>query len=162
MIKIITIINIILLLLLYLKNTLRILYYYQNDNYHYRIYIQFITYDMKSNALPYLLIIFLFFKHTLVLSLLLLIITLVSIFYNHKKHKNPKITNRLKRYLLIQFLLLQTIILISIKQLSLIKLLIVLNIIYILISFITSYLSSQLEKIINYKYLKKAKQKVIK
>ena len=162
MIKIITIINIILLLLLYLKNTLRILYYYQNDNYHYRIYRQFITYDMKSNVLPYLLIIFLFFKHTLVLSLLLLIITLVSIFYNHKNHKNPKITNRLKRYLLIQFLLLQTIILISIKQISLIKLLIVLNIIYILISFITSYLSSQLEKIINYKYLKKAKQKVIK
>ena len=87
---------------------------------------------------------------------------MLSIFYNHKNHKNPRITNRLKRYFLIQFLLLQTIILILIKQISLIKLLIVLNIIYILISFITSYLSSQLEKIINYKYLKKAKQKVIK
>ena len=159
--NIITVINIFLLIVLYITNTFKIIYYYQNDNYHLRVYKKFILYDLRHNIIQLSLLIFVFLKQTIVFRILLLIILVILIIINKNNSIfKLKITNRIKRLIMLNlFLVLITLLTV---QFSMTKILIIINVLYLFISLISSIISSWLEMILNYKYIKESRIKLKK
>ena len=96
---------IILMTLTLIINTYKLIYYYQNDNYHFRIFKIILFKDIKYKPYIFLYIIFLFCKKNSIIKYLLLIFSLINICFEYriKKIKN---TNRIKRLFLIYFIFL--------------------------------------------------------
>lgn len=160
MIEMINLILILLLLLKYILETLYCLNLYQSDNYHYRSYKILFKEKIRKKSYDYLLIIFILFIAKIIINVILLIFLCVIniiMFINIKKIKIKK-TKRIKRLCALHLILLLTIFIFENK----IKLLLLINIFYLLINVILSFVSTFLESIIMQKYYKEAKRRLIK
>lgn len=146
----------ILLLFILITNSLNILYYYQNDNYHFRIFKIFYIKDIKYKWYKYLYIIFLFYKSNIILFFIIVINILLSLL-TIKRHK-IKYTKRITRLFIIYVLVIFTVVL-SKHSLPLI---LIINSIYLTFNLLIYLISSWLEKLINKTYYKKAKNKITK
>ncbi len=155
----INILLIIVLIISYILNSLYIISYYQNDNYHYRSFIRILLDDLKTRPQIILLIPFIFISKTqylnIVVILLLLIFCLPIVLKNKPKIKKTK---RLLRLLGIDLL---PIILIFIVK-ARINGLLVINIFYLLINFLLAKVATVIEKMLNIKYYKQAKNRLNK
>lgn len=149
-----------LLIILYIINSINLIYLYQDDHYHNRIFRLILINDLKRKSYLYLLIIFLFINRNLLVNIIFILILLIYILinFNIKHFKKIKYTNRIMRLLGIHLLLIISLLIFKTP----INGFIFLNILYILINYILGILSSLLEKLLVKKYYKQAKNKINK
>lgn len=155
----IDILLIIILLLSYIINSLHIISYYQNDNYHYRTFLNILLYDIKKRPYIILLIPFLFIKKTLYIKITICLLLLVLLGQILTK-KVPKIkkTKRIRRLLEIHLLLIILLFLVK----PILTGFLIINILYLLVNFLLAKTSSLIEKLLNQKYYKRAKNRINK
>lgn len=152
---------IILMTLTLIINTYKLIYYYQNDNYHFRIFKIILFKDIKYKPYIFLYIIILFCKKNSIIKYLLLIFSLINICFEYriKKIKN---TNRIKRLFLIYFIFLFLLIYIIKNITSKINILLLLNSFYILITLLLTSFCFFIELILSQKYKKQMIKKINK
>ena len=153
-------INILLTILLLINYSIKSLYiikYFQEDNYHYRVFKILLTKNIVIEIINLLLIPFVFLNKTLLIYITLLIIILTQLVLNllYKRIKLKK-TNRLKRLLIINLLVLLSVFIIK----PILTGLIIYNILYILLTLLACIVSNLIEKLIRIKYYNKAKKRI--
>lgn len=147
----------ILLFLYFFTNLVRVLYYYQNDNYHIRVFKNLIINDIKKRLIIYILLFILFLNNN-VLNIIILLLLFIFNIKHIKKIVKIKYTKRMKRLFLLVLCTMPLIVLLEKKYI----ILIIFNIIYIFIIFLYTQISAIMECLINIKYYKKAKKKIEK
>ena len=150
----INIILIVSLIVLYVFNLLRLIMYYQNDNYHFRFFKLIFFKDIKLGVLVYFLWLFLMVNK--ILSIVYISYCLVRLL----KKYNIKYSKRIIRLLLIQFLILLTFY--YLLKINFISYLIIINSLYIVINIVIFYISNLIEKILIRKYYKQATKRINK
>jgi len=149
-----------LLILNYISIIINDIYYYQSDNYHYRIFKHLLKKDLISRIYNYFLLIFVPFTNNLVIQLILICYCLISMILNtkEKNYKKIKKTKRIKRLSFIYI----TFILISLFSKYRIPLLLLITIIHLILSLLIFIISSFVEQLLMKRYYIKAKKKVNK
>lgn len=148
---------IIMLLGVYIQNTLKIIKYYQNDNYHLRSLKTIFKEDLIKKPYILLLFFFIFVPKNLTIKITLIIILLMIFIQNLKNNRlKLKYTKRLLRLLEMDFLFLCGCLLIN----PLINGLLVINAFYILVNILVIFVSNCIEKLILLKYYKQAKKRL--
>ncbi len=151
------IILIFMLLSVYILNTIKVLKYYQNDNYHLRSIKQILKEDLIKKPYIFFLFLFIFVTKTNNIKILLIVILLMILVENISEIKlKLKFTKRLIRLLGIDFLFLLIYLLIN----PLINGLLALNTFYVFTNILTILVSNYIEKLLLLKHYKQAKKRL--
>lgn len=149
----------VLLTILYFINIINFIYFFQQDNYHYRCFKILLINDLKHKVFIYIILIMVFVIYNLaqsiILDIIIILLLLLLIMYLLKQTKifKLKYTNRIKRLIFIHILFIIIFLLSN-------TYLIIVNIFYLLISLFLSMISNILESILIKKYYKQASNKV--
>lgn len=159
MLKITNMIVIIVLFITYIINSLYVIKYVQNDNYHLRSIKSILINDIKKRPYIFILLMFIFVKRNILINTTIILLSVIIILENIRKNTlKLKITKRLIRLLGIDLLINS---LVFIFQPFLVGLLLI-NTFYLLTTFSAIFISNLIEKLLLKKYIKQATQKLIK
>jgi len=149
----------ILLIISFFVNSINVIKYCQNDNYHLRSIKQIFIYDLLKRPYIYLLFLYIFIPKNILINMSLILLLLIIILENIRKNTlKLKVTKRLLRLLGIDLLVFLLVFIFE----PIINGLLLINSLYQIITFLVILLSNSLEKLLLYKYIKIAKNKIKK